>query len=165
MLNTDIEKVHDDLVDLYKSILLYQFAIYRYLEKRKLKQVLQCHVSERLKEMAKDIKTKSEDLEGTLRNIDSDRLRAVWKIVDGQIREMDCQLQEIYSSLQHDKLSEVLRWVSPILHEDHRSSVKPMDGTGQWLLEHEKFKDWKVAKKSGLFWLRGNVGTGKTNLV
>ncbi|PYI33822.1 hypothetical protein BP00DRAFT_468675 [Aspergillus indologenus CBS 114.80] len=72
---------------------------------------------------------------------------------------------DVVVNIDERKHSDVLKWVSPILHMDHHRAIRPMKGTGVWLLSHPDWLEWRQSQKSGLFWLRGKMGAGKSNLV
>ena len=64
------------------------------------------------------------------------------------------------------ELDHVRTWLSAALpDQDHTEakSKRPML-LGDWLLDHETFKDWKDSPKSSIIWMHGFAGTGKTNL-
>jgi hypothetical protein len=94
------------------------------------------------------------------------------------------KLEKLASSAQ--RRLEILNWVSAILYGDHHSSAKEglLEGTGEWLLQKEEFRNWKASQQSTILWLHGiresasllvvpcldsdNVliaGAGKTKLV
>ncbi|KAJ7080062.1 hypothetical protein C8R44DRAFT_908945, partial [Mycena epipterygia] len=60
----------------------------------------------------------------------------------------------------------IIEWYSPLnfflRQADIFNSRQP--GTGQWLLEHDLFKNWKWGTNNRI-WLRGMPGAGKTVLV
>ncbi|KAF9063248.1 hypothetical protein BDP27DRAFT_1427055 [Rhodocollybia butyracea] len=45
-----------------------------------------------------------------------------------------------------------------------RAADKKTDGTGQWILEHSMYKNWKQTEASNILWIQGKAGSGKTFL-
>ncbi|KAE8142904.1 hypothetical protein BDV38DRAFT_277717 [Aspergillus pseudotamarii] len=136
------------LVSVYTTILLYQFAVYGYMKKGKITHGIQSLVP--------IIPVANEEL---LLGMD-EKLQPLSKI-GGQVQ----QVLDLVRGMEETEYSEVLKWISPILHMDHHNQIKPMEETGKWLLEHPNFVSWRESHQSGLLWLRGNMGTGKSNLA
>ncbi|SPO05438.1 uncharacterized protein DNG_08125 [Cephalotrichum gorgonifer] len=62
--------------------------------------------------------------------------------------------------------AEALQWICTIPHEtDHLENRQGrVEDTGEWLLNHQGFKDWMRSEASSTFWLHGIPGSGKTKL-
>ncbi|KAI1742078.1 hypothetical protein F4680DRAFT_412804 [Xylaria scruposa] len=62
---------------------------------------------------------------------------------------------------------ELLEWISRIPHGQHHNRVKEArtKDTCQWLLQHDKFREWEDTSSSTILWLQGSPGAGKTFLV
>ena len=50
------------------------------------------------------------------------------------------------------------------MHDRARDIDRAVNGTCQWLLEHETYKKW-AASNSGLLWVKGKPGSGKSTLL
>ena len=76
-------------------------------------------------------------------------------------------VSEIYVHFEEKQYLEILHWLSPIPQEEHHSYVAKgrLKTSGAWLRESTEFRCWNESKKSSILWLRGFLGTGKTNLV
>ncbi|KAK5630889.1 hypothetical protein RRF57_006604 [Xylaria bambusicola] len=61
----------------------------------------------------------------------------------------------------------LLEWISPILYQQHHNRVKDdrISGTCEWLLEHDRFREWEDSNLSTILWLQGSPGAGKTFLT
>lgn len=71
----------------------------------------------------------------------------------------------VKKGLEDRERKEILQWLSTKDFDLHQESMldKRWSGTGDWLLEHESFKDWLLgAGKSRLLWCNGGAGTGKS---
>ncbi|KAI1348196.1 hypothetical protein F5Y01DRAFT_307013 [Xylaria sp. FL0043] len=62
---------------------------------------------------------------------------------------------------------EMLEWISPVQYGKHHKRVEEArtSGTCEWLLQHDKFREWDEADSSVILWLQGSPGAGKTFLT
>jgi ankyrin repeat domain-containing protein 50 len=60
--------------------------------------------------------------------------------------------------IHYDKETEMLEWISPILYGSHHDRVNNArtSDTCEWLLRHQKFREWKEASSSTILWLQGS---------
>ncbi|KAH6962404.1 hypothetical protein BKA56DRAFT_560140 [Ilyonectria sp. MPI-CAGE-AT-0026] len=65
-----------------------------------------------------------------------------------------------------DERFEILLWISDIQYEaDHYNARSGRtDGTGEWLLADQVYRDWRTTSASICLWLHGKPGAGKTKL-
>lgn len=71
----------------------------------------------------------------------------------------------VKKELEDRERNEILQWLSNKDFDLHQELMldKRCSGTGDWLLEDERFKDWlSGAGKSRLLWCNGGAGTGKS---
>ncbi|KAI9768838.1 MAG: hypothetical protein M1840_004652 [Geoglossum simile] len=111
--------------------------------------------------LANDIFTLSQKIQEDLSDICADVSH-----ISGRVTDMQSMLddQERRASDQERRI--IVEWLSPLNFKATQSEVfsQRQDGTGQWLLESEKFKDWVDGTKEGL-WCPGIPGAGKTILA
>lgn len=74
--------------------------------------------------------------------------------------EQACQSEKVCTLLkQVDKKEQdtILMWISPIFYKDHHISVKKARTTDtcEWLLRHDRFREWQNASSSVILWLQG----------
>ena len=76
------------------------------------------------------------------------------------------QEMNMQQCISKEELEKMLQWLSlPLCCEPHESISKSrLEGTGQWLIEHERFKHWQTSSSPSAFLLRGVAGSGKTNI-
>lgn len=69
--------------------------------------------------------------------------------------------------LQKDKYHSILRWLSAVPYTQHQQmhDDQRVPGTGQWLLEHPQYLQWKRSSVSSILLLHGTLGSGKTMLA
>lgn len=71
----------------------------------------------------------------------------------------------VKKELEDRERKEILQWLSTKDFDLHQESMlgKRWSGTGDWLLEHESFKDWLTGTGGlRLLWCNGGAGTGKS---
>ncbi|KAG9377030.1 TPR-12 multi-domain protein [Pyrenophora tritici-repentis] len=61
----------------------------------------------------------------------------------------------------------ILDWIAPhdVSADLVTHSGKKMEGTGTWILDDTKFREWRDCSESSLLWISGTSGTGKTVLA
>ena len=71
--------------------------------------------------------------------------------------ELDQGMYQLSERLEQDERVGILRWISNIPYEtDHYVAGKGrVDGTGEWLIQHEIYKGWRQAESSRFLWLHG----------
>lgn len=85
----------------------------------------------------KNLKRKLDDLDKTI-------VRAVNKI------------QYISEAMDDTKTQAILDWVSTIQYRNyHEEHISRMENSGEWLLNHKKYREWRRASYSSSFWLSG----------
>jgi len=69
--------------------------------------------------------------------------------------------------LQKSEYLQLLQWLSPVPFSRHhkRHSDSRIPGSGQWLLDHHQYIDWRNSSSSFIFLLHGILGSGKTSLA
>jgi len=69
--------------------------------------------------------------------------------------------------LQKSEYLQLLQWLSPVPFSRHhkRHSDSRIPGSGQWLLDHHQYIDWRNSSSSSIFLLHGVLGSGKTSLA
>lgn len=69
--------------------------------------------------------------------------------------------------LQENRHLQLLHWLSPVPFSSHhkRHSESRIPGSGQWLLDHDRYLNWRNTSSSSIFFLHGIIGSGKTSLA
>jgi ankyrin repeat domain-containing protein 50 len=72
-----------------------------------------------------------------------------------RIDETVCTLLERVNSKEQ---LEILEWISAIPYGKHHNTVREArtSDTCQWLLQHERFREWQDTSSSVILWLRGS---------
>jgi ankyrin repeat domain-containing protein 50 len=73
------------------------------------------------------------------------------------IMRTDSRVAALYDRLNESERLEILAWVSDIPYESyHYTACKGRTGkTGEWLLRHELYRDWRGSSASMILWLHG----------
>ncbi|KAK8073212.1 hypothetical protein PG994_004111 [Apiospora phragmitis] len=114
----------------------------------------------------------TEDIQLVLVAIYGDLLKflAQATIEDNEQRKLlsDTEDKEREACKAQDALrKEILGWIphrsfDSAQDEKHSSSL---ENTGQWFFDHNAFRAWKYARNSGLLWVTGTAGSGKSHLA
>ena len=61
----------------------------------------------------------------------------------------------------------ILQWLSRIPNKKHHINTAHdiLTGSGQWLLDHPAYTEWRTSSYSSILWLHGIPGCGKSKLV
>ena len=70
-------------------------------------------------------------------------------------------------SIEENQHLELLNWLSSVPFSSHhkRHSQSRIPGSGQWLMDHNRYLDWRNTSSSSIFLLHGIIGSGKTSLA
>uniref|UniRef100_A0A0W0GEG1 NACHT domain-containing protein n=1 Tax=Moniliophthora roreri TaxID=221103 RepID=A0A0W0GEG1_MONRR len=96
-----------------------------------------------------------------------DNLKQMLASIDGPIKRMAIDISNIKDQLEDSERTKILDWISPLpyqgYHNHHKRDV--LQGTGQWLLQSQMYREWKNDSTSSLLWLHGIPGAGKSKLA
>ena len=69
--------------------------------------------------------------------------------------------------LHENRHLQLLQWLSTVPFSSHhkRHSERRIPASGQWLLDHERYRHWRNTSSSSIFLLHGIMGSGKTSLA
>ena len=73
------------------------------------------------------------------------------------IKRTDIRVEALFHSLNETERCKMLTWVSDIPYQaNHYTAGQGRTaGTGEWLLAHEKLRDWRKSNTSMILWLHG----------
>ena len=73
------------------------------------------------------------------------------------ILRVDDRVRTLSDGYEVDKRNKILSWVSHIPYEEiHYVARKGWtNGTGKWLLDHERYVEWRASSASTILWLHG----------
>ncbi|KAH7076544.1 hypothetical protein BKA63DRAFT_510284 [Paraphoma chrysanthemicola] len=162
------------IVKLYANILLYLSNAKRYFGEGKTKRVIKSiglnepdSLLEAVLSAECNIKSWMTLIEYSESSHEAAELRNSLRAMDHPVQRMDTKLNDIADKLEATKRAQILLWLSCEPYEDHHIVSKRdiLKGTGEWLLNDDKFKQWKNRSVSSIIWLNGIAGSGKSKLV
>jgi hypothetical protein len=73
------------------------------------------------------------------------------------VDRIDATVAALWVRSNDAERSEILQWISNIPYEDNHITAreKRTEGTGRWLLEDGRFKEWQSSQRSIIIWLHG----------
>lgn len=92
---------------------------------------------------------------------------ALLESFEAPLNRLNQQVDIICQTLEEEEYTSMLRWVSTIPYPRHheRISENRVPGTGEWLLAHPVYLQWKSSSSSAVLLLEGIMGSGKTTLA
>ncbi|KAI1828523.1 hypothetical protein F4861DRAFT_544755 [Xylaria intraflava] len=87
--------------------------------------------------------------------------------LDKPLRHIDERVKIILERVSADDRFKLLDTFSKVAFGDQhiRRTKSRTEGTGTWLLKHQKFRDWEISSSSSILWLTGTIGAGKSVLA
>jgi len=85
------------------------------------------------------------------------RLQSLLADLQPPVMRTDARVAALYEELKESEQLDILKWLSNIPYEDNHDSARQghTEGTGQWLLDHRLFRDWRESSASEILWLHG----------
>ncbi|KAK4067115.1 uncharacterized protein Triagg1_7843 [Trichoderma aggressivum f. europaeum] len=98
------------------------------------------------------------------------KLQDMLKMLDEMsvpLRRIDEGVAKLLENENQDRLEKLMNFISPDMFGQSHSEFKSrrIADTGNWLIDHECFRNWQAIPSSTVLCLKGNVGTGKTFLT
>ncbi|MCJ1271985.1 hypothetical protein MMC22_011891, partial [Lobaria immixta] len=96
-----------------------------------------------------------------------ERIEKLKQILETPLLRTDSRVAALCKKLESFERIKILKWISSIPYEENHdfASQGRTSGTGEWLLRHEKYCEWRASSASMILWLHGDPGVGKTKLV
>ncbi|THY87126.1 hypothetical protein D6C92_08177 [Aureobasidium pullulans] len=186
------KQLKEQLTNLYATVLRYLCRARKYYSYSTAARIVVTALRPpELDEALKQIIDQEVIVRGQTGLIDSERqanlgvLAANTKIavqnVDTVIRDIQSQLQKLdaplvrtisqisalQAHLDNERKTRILSWLSRVPYRKHHAALFSdiVQESGQWLVSHPKYVDWKVSSSSQILWLNGPLGCGKTRLI
>ena len=86
------------------------------------------------------------------------RLQQLLESLREPISRIDYKVSIIYETLDLDQRERILKWTSIIPYEELHNAAKSgkTPGTGEWILQHDRFLQWRDSDSSNVLWLYGS---------
>ncbi|SPQ26473.1 155b9fce-3d70-4eae-8d87-6b345046ed02 [Thermothielavioides terrestris] len=102
------------------------------------------------------------------RSADADTsLMRLLRELEVPLTRVDEKVSSLLERVDDSERLAILEWISAVPYRKHHDTVKEARtrGTCQWLLQHQRFREWANASFSVIMWLQGSPGAGKTFLT
>ncbi|KAL8728836.1 MAG: hypothetical protein Q9166_005153, partial [cf. Caloplaca sp. 2 TL-2023] len=179
--SSDQRLLRECIIKVYAAVLTYLAAARKYWSDNTAARVA--------KSFIRDMEAQNHTLQSAVKNTDdeavttatliqsqttSDQLKRTGHALADKLRELQApiirttqDLQEFKDNLHRDQRAKIFCWLSTVACELHHQEAKNkiLHGTGRWLLEHPRYKEWYRSSSSEIFWLNGMPGSGKSILI
>ncbi|RYC65916.1 hypothetical protein CHU98_g284 [Xylaria longipes] len=120
-----------------------------------------------LDEAGKQLGSVVQACEAAQRKSHNAKTQKLLQSLDKPLRRIDDGVKAILDKVSAYDRSKMLDTLSNIAFGDQhlRRTKSRMEGTGKWLLKHQKFHDWETSSSSSILWLTGKIGAGKSVLT
>lgn len=164
-----IDELRKSVVQLYKGTLSFMIFYIQRLEKNTAMKALGATFNPgKLNDMLGDLGKYETRCEAAANNCERHvsslaRVRQdaaqnqLQEILKKHIRNVDANTNRYWKRLEDDERCKIFQWISEVPFEtDHYNASKGrVEGTGQWLLEHAAYREWRVKETSTILWLNG----------
>lgn len=173
-LNEDLEEA---ITALYADILVYIGKAKKYFQKSTAGRILHSSFQIGSSQGLSSIALREVKLSGPARLADAMNDRQERKglgAIENVLKSLELPMARFMEqtalfskTLQKDKYHSILRWLSAVPYTQHQQTHddQRVPGTGQWLLEHPQYLQWKRSSVSSILLLHGTLGSGKTMLA
>src|SRR5208282_5294000 len=86
-----------------------------------------------------------------------ERLKQLLAGLQEPIMRTDSRVAALHDRLDESERFKVLTWVSDSPYESYHYTARKerTDRTGEWLLKHERYREWRGSSASTILWLHG----------
>lgn len=80
------------------------------------------------------------------------------KRLDAPLTRVDERVCTLLERVNKEEQIRILKWISGVPYRKHHNTVKEdrTPGTCEWLLQHQRFREWEDASASMILWLQGS---------
>ncbi|KAF4974626.1 hypothetical protein FZEAL_8485 [Fusarium zealandicum] len=86
-----------------------------------------------------------------------ERYTTLQAVLSSQVLRVDSTAGKLWSGQQEQEAIRILQWLSVIPYKSDHLAAKNgrVDGTAEWLLDHQIYNDWRNTSASMILWLHG----------
>ena len=86
------------------------------------------------------------------------KLKQILDHMQAPVLRIDSRVAALYKKVTSSERLKLLEWISDIRYEENHFFARQgrTRGTGQWLLQHEKYREWRESSASMILWLHGD---------
>ncbi|KAK1466032.1 hypothetical protein CMEL01_12024 [Colletotrichum melonis] len=95
-----------------------------------------------------------------------DKCRRLLESLEEPIKRTDKNVRYILEALNKQEIDKAMEYASdiPVGSHHNEKAENRTEGTCEWLVSHPEFLKWEDSDSTPVFWLQGNIGTGKSFL-
>ena len=159
-----IENLTTALTALYLAVLRFLARAKKEYDKGSVSRTLGSVLSSKVHkfvESCKDLETQVDTEAGILDRIRvrgaNMKLESLLEDLKNPILRIKDQVGALSDKYEEDKQCKILSWISDILYKDIHYVAREgwTKGTGNWLLEHDRYVKWRASTASTILWLHG----------
>jgi hypothetical protein len=96
-----------------------------------------------------------------------ERLKELLAGLEEPIMRVDSRVAALHDRLNESERLEILTWISDIPYESNHYTARKerTEGTGEWLLRHKQYREWRGSSTSTILWLHGIRGCSHTTTL
>ncbi|KAF4627727.1 hypothetical protein G7Y89_g10427 [Cudoniella acicularis] len=169
-----LRNLHESMVEMYATMLRMMALYHRLLDKNFAKRAIHAifnkDVSELLQkceELEVQVHREVHVCEGSRSQGADTQTQRLLAILQEPILRTDERVLRLLEKTEQSEVLKILDWVSNVLYGSNHQTVrdKRTTNTCEWLLMHERYREWQDESASIIIWLCGNPGSGKTFLT
>ena len=117
---------------------------------REVENCERLHARQILSQITHQIQTSSEE--------QIQRLKHILVSLERPILRIDSRVATLCERLDSSERLGILEWISGIRYEENHFFARQerTNGTGEWLLRHESYREWRTSSASMMLWLHGD---------
>ncbi|KAJ0299460.1 hypothetical protein Brms1b_013115 [Colletotrichum noveboracense] len=152
-------KLKEALTLLYAEILVFLSNAINFYREKSIVRVLKSPFRTFDEAQAKTMREREQEVNAFAALSDTETLSSL----EAAFTRLSTQSSQ---SLSEKNFDDIVEWLSvaPYYHHHQFIAQSRLPGAGQWLLNHEKFLDWKSSSSPSLLLLHGIPGSGKSTL-
>ena len=88
---------------------------------------------------------------------DAGRLLGILKDLEEPAQRIDLGVKAFLQSFDTNRRTKILQWISAVPYEGNHdtASMGHTSGTGEWLLQHDTYMEWRTSDTCNILWLHG----------
>ena len=86
------------------------------------------------------------------------RLKQILDDMQAPFLRIDFRVAALYEKVNSSERLKLLEWISDIRYEENHFFARQgrTRGTGEWLLQHKRYREWRASSASMILWLHGD---------
>jgi hypothetical protein len=153
-----MDNVKAALQSLYAAILRFLSCAISFYQKNTGLRIFSAFLQpERVSTLVKEFPTLEQGVDYEVGNWERMHGRTWQRRIDDRIFRIDSQVAALWDTSSQRDQCQLLTWISEIAYEEIHNSAKEgrIPATGEWLLDHPKYREWNSSSASTILWLHG----------